>query len=199
MLVHEVMTTPVITVPRTWTAKQAILLLYEKDITAAPVVDEHGRMVGIVSEMDLLRGEFEADPRAYLRLSAPPGSQPPVGVEDVMSPNVKTVREDTDILDLVELMITTGVKSVPVVRGDELVGMVSRRDLMGILAYGDDRIRDDVLTALRETSAETASFEVAVTNGVVELYGGTGDDGSARIAELIVNTVPGVTRVVHKP
>lgn len=199
MLVHEVMTTPVITVPRTWTAKQAVLLLYEKDITAAPVVDEHGRMVGIVSEMDLLRGEFEADPRAYLRLSAPPGSQPPVGVEDVMSPNVKTVREDTDILDLVELMITTGVKSVPVVRGDELVGMVSRRDLMGILAYGDDRIRDDVLTALRETSAETASFEVAVTNGVVELYGGTGDDGSARIAELIVNTVPGVTRVVHKP
>ncbi len=89
MLVHEVMTTPVMTVPRTWTAKQAVLLLYEKDITAAPVVDEHGRMVGIVSEMDLLRGEFEADPRAYLRLSALPGSQPALGVEDVMSQTSK--------------------------------------------------------------------------------------------------------------
>lgn len=199
MLVHEVMTTPVMTVPRTWTAKQAVLLLYEKDITAAPVVDEHGRMVGIVSEMDLLRGEFEADPRAYLRLSALPGSQPTVGVEDVMSPNVKTVREDTEVLDLVELMITVGMKSVPVVRGDELMGMVSRRDLMGILAHGDDRIRDDVLAALRETSPETASFEVAVTNGVVELYGGAGDDSSGRVAELIANTVPGVTRIVHKP
>ncbi|WP_433498884.1 CBS domain-containing protein [Sphaerimonospora sp. CA-214678] len=199
MLVREVMTTPVMTVPRTWTAKQAVLLLYEKDITAAPVVDEHGRMVGIVSEMDLLRGEFEADPRAYLRLSAPPGSRPTLGVEDVMSPNVKTVREDTEVLDLVELMITVGMKSVPVVRGDELVGMVSRRDLMGILAHGDDRIRDDVLAALRETSAETASFEVAVTNGVVELHGGAGDDGSARIAELIAGTVPGVTHVVYKP
>ncbi len=70
---------------------------------------------------------------------------------------------------------------------------------MGILAHGDDRIRDDVLAALRETSPETASFEVAVTNGVVELYGGAGDDSSGRVAELIANTVPGVTRIVHKP
>lgn len=200
MLVREVMTAPVVTVPHTWTVRQAIRLLYEKDITAAPVVDDDDRMVGIISEMDLLRGEFQADPRAYLRPMALPDSRRAVSVEEVMTPNVKTVRENTDVMELVELMVTMGVKSVPVVRNGDLVGIVSRRDLMGILAHGDDRIRDDVLAALQELSAETVDFEVTVRNGVVELHGG-GDkgDSAARIAELIARTVPGVTGVVHKP
>ncbi|MCO5967837.1 MULTISPECIES: CBS domain-containing protein [Actinoallomurus] len=198
MLVHEVMTAPVVTVPRDWTVRQAIRLLYEADITAAPVVDEEDRMVGIVSEMDLLRGQFEADPRAYLRLAAPPESSPPTGVEEVMTPNVRTARETDDVLGLVEVMITTGVKSVPVVRDAALVGIVSRRDLMGILAHGDERIRDDVRAALRELSAETAATRVTVHEGVVELRG-DGDERTARIADVIAQTVPGVVRVVHRP
>lgn len=194
MLVREIMTTPVVTVPRTATIKQAVRLLYEKDITAAPVVDENGRMVGIVSEMDLLRGEFGANPRAFLRPEALPTGRPPALVEEVMTPRVGTVGEDADTMDLVELMITTGVKSVPVMRDGELVGIVSRRDLMGLLACGDERIREDVLAALRDC-AETASFGAAVRDGVVELYG-PGDERSARIAELVARTVPGVVDVV---
>ena len=196
MLVCEVMTTPVLTVPREWTAKQAVRLLYERDITAAPVVDDVGKMIGIVSEMDLLRGEFEADPRAYLGPAAEAESPPPAVVEDVMTPHVRTIRETDDVLNLVELMITTGVKSVPVTRDSELAGIVSRRDLMGILAHGDERIRDDVLTALRELSAETAATRVAVHDGVVELSDDT-DPRSARIADVIARTVPGVVRVAH--
>ncbi|MBP2705091.1 CBS domain-containing protein [Microbispora sp. RL4-1S] len=146
MLAGEVMTTPVLTVPRDWTVRQAVRLLYERDVSAAPVVDEAGRIVGIVSEMDLLRGEFEADPRAHLRLATPPDERPDVGpdagpdmgVEEVMTPNVRTVGEDAEIEELVDLMISLGVKSVPVVRDDTLVGIVSRRDLMGVLAYGGD-------------------------------------------------------------
>lgn len=198
MLVREVMTTPVVTVPRSWTVKQAVHLLYAEDITAAPVVDDEGRMVGIVSEMDLLRGEFEADPRAYLRPMAQPESPPPTTVEEVMTPNVRTARESEDAMELVDLMITTGVKSVPVVRGTELVGIVSRRDLMGMLAHGDQRIRDDVVAALRDLSAETTGTKVAVHDGIVELTG-DGDDRSARIADAITRTVPGVVRVVHRP
>lgn len=194
MLVGEIMTTPVVTVPRTATIKQAVRLLYEQDITAAPVVDASGRMAGIVSEMDLLRGEFEANPRAYLSPEAPPAAGPPALVEEVMTTRVATVGEDADVMDLVELMITTGVKSVPVVRDDRLAGIVSRRDLMGLLAQGDERIRDDVLAALGDC-ADTASFGAAVRDGVVELYGG-GDERSARIAEMVARTVPGVTDVV---
>ncbi|MGI5155370.1 CBS domain-containing protein [Microbispora sp. CA-102843] len=194
MLVHEIMTTPVVTVRRTATIKQAVRLLYEQDITAAPVVATDGRMVGIVSEMDLLRGEFGANPRAFLRPEAPPTGRTPALVEEVMTPRVATVGDGADTMDLVELMITTGVKSVPVLRDDELVGIVSRRDLMGLLAQGDERIRDDVLAALRDC-ADTASFGAAVRDGVVELYG-PGDERSARIAELVARTVPGVADVV---
>ncbi|MEV7804434.1 CBS domain-containing protein [Microbispora sp. NPDC088329] len=194
MLVHEIMTTPVVTVRRTATIKQAVRLLYEQDITAAPVVDAAGRMVGIVSEMDLLRGEFGTSPRAFLRPEAPRAGRPTALVEEVMTPRVATVGDGADTTDLIELMITTGVKSVPVVRDDELVGIVSRRDLMGLLAQGDERIRDDVLAALRDC-ADTASFGAAVRDGVVELYG-PGDERSARIAELVARTVPGVADVV---
>lgn len=196
MLVREVMTTPVVSVPRDWTVKQAVRLLYESDITAAPVLDEEGRLAGIVSEMDLLRGEFEADPRAYLSPAAEPESSPPATVEEVMSPNVRTVRENDDVLGLVDLMVGTGVKSVPVMRGPDLAGIVSRRDLMGILAHGDERIRDDVLAALREASAETAGTRVAVHQGVVELTEDA-DERSARIADVVARTVPGVVRVEH--
>jgi CBS domain-containing protein len=196
MLVREVMTTPVVTLRPWWTVKQAIRSLYERDITAAPVVDEAGRMVGIVSEMDLLRGQFEADPRAYLRPAAQPESPPPTTVEEVMTPDLRTVRESDDVLQLVDLMLTTGVKSVPVIHDDGVAGIVSRRDLMGILAHGDERIRDDVLTALGELSADTETTRVAVHDGVVELSG-VGDDATARIADVIARTVPGVVRVVH--
>ena len=197
MLVREVMTTPVVTVPPTWTVKQAVHLLYEKDITAVPVVDDEGHLVGIVSEMDLLRGEFEADPRAYLRPAARPESPPPTTVQEVMTPKVRAAREGEDAMELVDLMITTGVKSVPVVRDTTIVGIVSRRDLMGMLAHGDERIRDDVLAALRDLSAETVAIRVAVRDGVVELSAEP-DDRAARIAEAIARTVPGVVRVTHR-
>ncbi|KAA9376852.1 CBS domain-containing protein [Microbispora cellulosiformans] len=194
MLVHEIMTAPVVTVRRTATIRQAVRLLYEQEITAAPVVERPGRMVGIVSEMDLLRGEFETDPRAFLRPEALPTGRPPALVEEVMTPRVATVGDAADVMDLLDLMITTGVKSVPVVRDDDLVGIVSRRDLMGLLVQGDERIRDDVLAALRDC-ADTAAFGAAVRSGVVELYG-PGDERAARIAEMVVRTVPGVAGVV---
>lgn len=79
MLVREVMTAPVVTLPRNGTVKQAIRLLYEHNITAAPVVDTSGRMVGIVSEMDLLRGEFEADPAPSPAPPPSPTSRRPAG------------------------------------------------------------------------------------------------------------------------
>src|SRR5579875_720337 len=85
VLVREVMTAPVVTVPRNATVKQAIRLLYEHNITAAPAVDASGHMVGIVSEMDLLRGQFEADPRAFLGPASTPGEPPPRRVSEVMT------------------------------------------------------------------------------------------------------------------
>ena len=99
-------------------------------------------------------------------------------------------------MPLVGLMMTTGGEGRSGHGRAELAGIVSRRDLMGILAHGDERIRDDVLAALRELSVETASMRVAVHDGVVELSG-EADERSARIADVIARTVPGVLRVEH--
>ncbi|HZE29919.1 MAG TPA: CBS domain-containing protein [Actinoallomurus sp.] len=195
MLVREVMTTPVVTVPSGCTVRQAARLLYERNITAAPVLDQQGRIVGIVSEMDLLRGVFEPDPRARVRPAASPASPPPATVEEIMTPDVRTARETDDVLQLTNLMVTMRVKSVPVVRDGDLVGIVSRRDLMRMLAHEDERIRDDVLAALEAVSTGTAMTRVTVRDGVVELYG---EDSPAGISDVIARTVPGVVRVIHQ-
>ena len=196
MLVREVMSTPVVTVPPTATVKQAIRLLYERNITAAPVVHGRARVIGIVSEMDLLRGEFEADPRALARPVPRPDDLPPRRVDEVMTRHVMTVRETTDAAELAELMMTTGVKSVPVIRDDQLVGIVSRRDLMGVLARSDERIRDDVVEALGDYGPDGSRWDVMVRDGVVELHG-RADVATELIIDVLTRTVPGVVRVVH--
>jgi CBS domain-containing protein len=201
MLVREVMTTPVVTVSPDATVKQAIRLLYERNITAAPVVNGREYVIGVVSEMDLLRNEFEADPRALARPVADPDGMPPHRVDELMTRQVMTVRETTDVAELAELMMTTGVKSVPVVRGTRLVGIVSRRDLMGVLAKSDERIHDDVVDALGgyENGAHANGdphWAVTVRDGVVELRGRT-DLATEHIADVLTRTVPGVVRVVH--
>lgn len=195
MLVREAMSSPVITVPRTASARQAIRVLYEHNITAAPVVDDSGRMVGIVSEMDLLRGEFESDPRAFIRPVTPPAELPPRGVADVMTAEVRTARENSDVAELADMMLRTGIKSVPVLRDEQVVGMVSRRDLMAVLSFSDGRIRDDVLAAIGECCPEGSRWAVEVHDGVVELHGDA-DEQARQLADIVVRTVPGAVRVV---
>ncbi|QXJ20310.1 CBS domain-containing protein [Actinomadura graeca] len=191
MLVREAMTSPVVTIPPGATVRQAVRVLDEHEITALPVVDGR-RLVGIVSEMDLLRGEFEADPRAFARPVATPGTPSPRHVGDVMTRDVRTARPTTDVAELAEMMMRTRIKSVPVLDGPDIVGIVGRRDLVAILARGDARIRDDVLAAIAEYGA--APWDVSVDDGAVELRGSAGES-ARRIAEVLARTVPGVTRV----
>ncbi|MBO2455187.1 CBS domain-containing protein [Actinomadura barringtoniae] len=195
MLVQEAMSTAVVTVARSASVRQAIRILNDNQITAAPVTDETGHLVGIVSEMDLLRGEFEADPRAFARHVAAPADPPPRRVEDAMTTNVFTVRPNSDVAELAEVMMSTGYKSVPVMDGPVIAGMISRRDLIAILARSDARIRDDVLALLRDYLRPGFRWEVTVADGVVELSG-DGDERVQKLADDLVRTVPGATRVV---
>lgn len=197
MLVREAMTSPVVTIPRTATVRQAIRVLHEHDITALPVVDEAGRLAGIVSEMDLLRGVFERDPRAFARPVATPANPAPRLVEEVMTREVETARPGTDVAALADTMMRTRIKSVPVLAETGIVGIVSRRDLIAVLARGDARIRDDVLAALDEYGPDGRRWDVSVRDGAVELHDGTGgaDEPARRIAGVLARTVPGVTRV----
>lgn len=198
MLVREAMTSPVVTITPSATVRQAIRVLHEQDVTALPVVDDHGRLRGIVSEMDLLRGEFEADPRAFARPVETPSAPAPRHVEDVMTRDVRTARPTTDVAELAEMLIRTRIKSVPVVDALAVVGIISRRDLIGMLARGDARIRDDVLAAITEITPGDLPWDVAVQDGVVELRG-PHDEQAQQIVEVLARTVPGVTRVHVRP
>ncbi|MDH2426217.1 CBS domain-containing protein [Sphaerisporangium sp. TRM90804] len=196
MLVHEVMSSPAFTLRREDPIRRAIRLLHGHDITAAPVLGDHGELVGIVSEMDLLCGAFEPDPRASSRPVAASPEPAPKRVGSVMSSKVVTVTENTDAAVLVDLMIAKRVKSVPVVRDHRVVGMVSRRDLMAMLAVSDDALRQAVVTALHEQFPAGPSWEVTVHEGEVELRGDAGGPLDS-IADLLARTLPGVSRVRH--
>lgn len=193
MLIREVMTTPVVTVAPRATVRQAIRVLHEHAVTAAPVAGDDGRMVGIVSEMDLLRGAFEADPRAFARPVGASDEPPPRLVEHVMTTEVRTARPNSDAAALADMVIETGIESVPVLDGTALVGIVSRRDLIAVLARGDARIRDDV-NALLVEYGEERHWSVTVQDGIVTLHGRAGES-TRRLADVLARTVPGVTRV----
>ncbi|MFC4536979.1 CBS domain-containing protein [Sphaerisporangium dianthi] len=190
------MSTTVVTLRREDSIRRAIRRLYSKNITAAPVLGDHGELVGIVSEMDLLCGAFDPDPRAghlVIRAFEEPA---PRQVGSVMSTNVVTVTETTDATVLVDLMIARMVKSVPVLRDEQVVGMVSRRDLMAMLAASDETLQETVAEALREQFPSGPSWDVTVKEGEVELRGHAGEHLD-QIADLLARTVPGVSRVRH--
>ncbi|MEV0351260.1 CBS domain-containing protein [Nonomuraea sp. NPDC050680] len=196
MLVREVMSSPAITVRRTDPVRQAIRALHGHHITAAPVVDDADHLVGVVSELDLLRGEFEPDPRASVRPVGPTAEPPPRRVTEVMTREAVTVTETTDVTKAIDLMVGKRIKSLPVVQGDRIVGMVSRRDLLAMLARSDEQLRQDVVAALREHYPFGPSWDVAVRDGVAQLSGPPHQHAD-HIADVLARTVPGIVRVRH--
>lgn len=197
MMVRDVMTSPAITVLSTCSVRQAIRLLYANEITAAPVVDTGGRLAGVVSELDLLRGEFEPDPRASLMPVLTHHEPPPRTVADVMTREVITVTETTDAITAIDLMVTKRIKSLPVRRADRVVGILSRRDLMAMLARPDEELREAIMVALHEQYPFGPSWQVSVRDGIATLRGKSNPYADG-IADVIASTVPGVVRVKHR-
>lgn len=114
MKVKEIMTARVVTVLAGASRYEAAALLREHGISGMPVLDESGAVVGLLSEHDLL---------------AKPGEQ----VADVMSLAVLSVSEDTDVQDVRRLLVERRIHRVPVLRGHELVGVVSRGDVIALM------------------------------------------------------------------
>ena len=191
MLVREVMTSPAVTVSPYTTGREALRLLEECRITALPVVDDDGIVVGVVSEADLLAllpGGRQADP-------LPVGATSPHRVRALMTRPAITVGADSEITEAVELMQATVIKSLPVVLNGRIVGVVSRSDLVGLLAHTDDRICYEVTGRVR---AEGVNWQVDVSGGVVKIAGPV-TDRQRRDAEAIARSVTGVIDVRVSP
>lgn len=194
MLVREVMSNEAITVPLGTTVKSALALLASARITSLPVVSASGKLRGIVSEADLIRDGVSADARLH---EIPPANvlvDHPHYVDDVMTTHVLTVGPDSDLAEAIELMTSTGVKSVPVVTSNgRVLGVVSRSDVVHLLARADHDLERDVDAAL--ASVGLRDWMVEVNDGTVELVAPASAVDDRGLARVIASTVPGVVQV----
>src|SRR5499427_8324096 len=185
MRAKDVMTSPAITVTPETHCKDAAALLVRHRISALPVVDASGRLVGLVSEADLLPLEATPDPRSQAT-PLPARTMPlPQTVDEVMTPEVYTVDEDMDLGVVAQRMLEANVKRFPVLHGDRVVGVVSRHDLVKVIARSDEDVEAGVQRALTEEGMRLPSMGVRVRDGVVELTG-NGDRQTMRLAEILV-------------
>jgi CBS domain-containing protein len=187
------MSSPVVTVPPDMRVKEVADLLVTRAISAVPVVD-NDELVGIVTEADLLPLELTPDPRAHLLPPADlPGHLPKVAGE-AMTREVVALPEDADLAEAGRLMLERRIRSIPVVRGRQVVGIVARRDLLEVLARSDGDIAWDLEALLAAELGAPSLYRTTVHDGVVEFTGPI-DPTSRTLATLLARGVPGVVGV----
>jgi CBS domain-containing protein len=216
MRAMDVMTRDVITVgPNTGVSEIADLFLRRR-ISGVPVVDAEGRLLGIVSEGDLVRRvETDTDERRswWLDLLTDRNAQAASyaktrgkKAEDVMTVDVVTATEDTPLRAIAGLMERHRIKRVPIMRDRRLVGIVSRanliqglasRDVMATTVSRDDEaIRESVLRELKAQDwASLLTKNIVVTDGVVHLWGFVRSEEERRAIKVAAENTPGVKGV----
>lgn len=199
MQVGEVMTRDVVTVGPDDPLKHVGGLLTEWGFAAVPVVDGDGRLVGIVAEADLLRGRVTADPRLHLRRDQPAAAeQPPARtVAEVMTGRVRSVDVGDDVSDVAALLLEEKLRSVPVLDGGRLAGIVSRRDLLRALVRSDAAIAADLQRLVEEYTGEPGTWDIAVRDGeaTIARSRGEADEVEVRALTALARTVGGVIAV----
>lgn len=118
MIAKDIMTKDVVTVKPTMTVKSLAMTLIKNQISGAPVVGSNGKIIGIVSEADIVAKKGK-DVRA------------------LMSKKVISVSEDSSVEEIARLMTTHNIKRVPVMRDDGVLGIVSRADIVSAIARGE--------------------------------------------------------------
>lgn len=203
MQVLEVMTTDVLTVGPDLGLKAAARLMIDRGISGLPVVDGEGKLVGIITEADFVKQEADRSHRRYRRLlDALFGEREHrlVGetVGDAMTRHPIVIDPETRVSEAAREMADRGIKRLPVVNASgELVGIVSRADIMAAFVRPDDviadQIRDDVIA--RILMIDPTTVQVAVAEGVATLSGTVPTRTDARLLEELTRRLEGVVRV----
>ena len=194
--VDEIMSRPVVTVAADAGIKAAATLLAEHSVSALPVVNARGELVGIVSEADLMSIETRPDPRTQATPLPPTAGSSPKTVAEVMTREVLTVSTGSEVSQAARIMLDAGIKRVPVVQGRQVVGILSRRDLIKVIARRDADIEGEIELRLRELGLDDiGSGKVSVAAGVATIRVDGPEASSRRLAESVALTVPGVLEV----
>ncbi|WP_439956142.1 CBS domain-containing protein [Nocardia niwae] len=175
MQVRDVMQRPVITVRRENTAREAALLLAGSGYAALPVLDEHDRLVGMLTSGDLLRsGELDD------------------AVGAVMTTPAVSLPHNAAPAEVMSRLATHGLRSLPVVDAEQrVVGMFSRGDALRILLTPDDALAADAQSLLDQYRG-ARRWQVSVEDGDATISGRFADESERRIAIALARTVPGI-------
>jgi CBS domain-containing protein len=192
MRVRDIMTTPVVVVSPDASLRTVARLLIEHGVSGAPVVDGSGALVGMVTEADLIALEVEAALRK--EWGRPSDAPSPSVAADVMTRAVVSVDEEDPISEVANLMVHNGIRRIPVVRGGAVVGIVSRRDVIGTLTRSDDEIAADVQELMDDVIKVIGRFHASVSEGIVTLSGPR-DPELRRLAARTAQSVPGIIDV----
>jgi CBS domain-containing protein len=207
MTVGDVMTRSVVTV-RSWTPlKEVAQILIERRISGLPVVDDDGKLLGVVSEGDFLMKEQGAEAIHHRPLSRIFGESrtsrsrlAKIGAltaGQAMTSPALTIASGRHISEAAALMTARGVNRLPVVDDGRLVGIVTRADLVRAYVRSDEElaatIRDDVL--LRILWLDPAQFTVGVRDGVASITGRVERRSTAEMVGRAVSMVPGIVDV----
>jgi CBS domain-containing protein len=216
MNASDVMTREIISVRPDTTVAEAIRMMLDNRISGLPVIDEAGRLVGILTEGDLLRrGETGTErhrPR-WLEILMGPGRLAEEYVRthgrkigEVMTRDPVSVTPDTSLKEIVELMERRRIKRVPVLDGEAPVGIISRADLLRglagaleatpVAAMSDAEIRERILAELARTAwVPRDGIAITVENGIVDLNGVILDEKERGALRVAAENVPGVRAV----
>ena len=215
MRAHHIMTRDVITVTPHTSIEEAAKIMLRTHISGLPVLDDAGKLVGIVSESDFLRRSEIGTGRkrpAWLQFLVGPGKaaadfvhERGRKVEDVMTESPITVDEETPLEDLVKLMEKKGIKRLPVVSSKGLIGIVTRSNLLQAVASmaheipdptaDDEHIRKRLTREVNATDWRPIGFEATVRNGVVHLHGIITTDKARQATIVAAQNTSGVKEV----
>jgi CBS domain-containing protein len=209
------MVTNVITVGPETSVQDVARILLTNRISGVPVVASDGKLVGIVSEGDLLhRVEAGTERRRSWWLAALTGRdvlaaeyvrEHSHNVADVMTRHVVTAGPDSSLQEIATLLEKNGIKRVPIVQDGKIVGIVSRANLLQALASvksietkapSDNAIREDVMARLKaETWSRPSLVNVIVQDGTVELWGIVDSQTEKKAVRVAAEVTPGVRAV----
>jgi CBS domain-containing protein len=216
MQARDVMVSPVITVGNNATVAEAARILLEKHISAVPVVDEAGKLTGIVTESDLMHRAEAGTERPYswwlhflagdATMAADYVKSHATKIKDIMTTDLVTAPPEMPLHEIAALLEKQRIKRVPIVStAGDLVGIVSRANLIQAVASArpkleislpDATIRQKLLDELKKQSwTHIYNLGVTVNNGVVELWGYAQSDDERNAIRVAAEGIPGVTSV----
>lgn len=201
----DVMSHPVITVRPDIPIPEIAKILTEHRISGVPVVDDQGRLVGIVTEADLLLKEAGPGGLPKLAFFLPARSKEVQEqlrryegkvAADMMTQEVITATEETPLRELAALMARNQINRIPILRDDQVVGIVSRNDVLKAFTRSDETLHQEARqTLVHDLRIDPEPLDIQVKDGVVTILGQVERKSEVGLMEMSVRAIDGVVSV----